>query len=83
MGYTRTSVEPGPCRHLTAGVTLASAGILALSLVAVPPDIDVARNEIRGMRVAAHALPSAAFLSAVEEFISDRPSLRHLPHPLS
>ena len=83
MGYASTTVASGSCRHLTAGVTVVSADILALSLVAVPPDVDVARNEIRAMRLAAHALPSAAYLDAVEEFISDRPSLRHLPHPLS
>ena len=72
MGYAITSVASGSCRHLTAGVTVASAGILALSLVAVPPDVDVARNEIRAMRLAAHALPSAAYLGAVENFIRNQ-----------
>jgi hypothetical protein len=72
MAHASTSAASGSCRHLTAGVTVASAGILALSLVAVPPDIDVARNEIRAVRLAAHALPSAAFLGAVEKFIGDQ-----------
>jgi hypothetical protein len=72
MGYASTTVASGSCRHLTAGVTVVSADILALSLVAVPPDVDVARNEIRAMRLAAHALPSAAYLDAVEKFIRNQ-----------
>jgi hypothetical protein len=38
----------------------------------VPPDVDVSRNEIRAVRVAAHTLPSAAFLGAVEKFIRNQ-----------
>jgi hypothetical protein len=38
MGNASTSVASGSCRYLTAGVTVASAGILALSPVAVLPN---------------------------------------------
>src|SRR5262245_40339288 len=47
-------------RHLSAGVTVASAGIIVIGLVAAPPDIDGARTEVGGVRLAAFALPPAA-----------------------
>ena len=66
---TRPSVRP----NLTAGVTIASAGILALSLVPAPPDVRGARVDIAAVRLADVAWPSAAVSTAlVETFISDQ-----------
>jgi hypothetical protein len=56
--------------HLTTCGVFASAGILAVSLVAAPPDFNGARSEVREVQLAALALPSAAHLGALEEFIS-------------
>ena len=55
MGNASTSVASGHCRGgpvtypsvrpvLTAGVTVASAGILVVSLVAAPPHVNGASN---------------------------------------
>ena len=54
--------------RLTTGVTLASAGILALSLVvAAPPDVNGARTEVRAVQFAAFALPPSASPGAILE----------------
>jgi len=54
--------------RLTTGVTLASAGILALSLVvAAPPDVNGARTEVRAVQFAAFALPPSASAGAILE----------------
>src|SRR5258708_30292147 len=82
MGYTTKSVASGhrarfsSCPsvrcHLATGSALASAGILALGLVAAPPDSDGARTEVRAVQLAAWALPSAAHLGVLEKLISNR-----------
>lgn len=60
-------------RHLTTGATFASAGILALGLVTVPPNVDVARSEVRAVRLAATKVPLAASPAGLlEEFISNQ-----------
>ena len=83
MGYASTSVASGRCArgsscsslrsHLAAGGAVASAGILALSLVAAPPDFNGARTELRAVQLAALALPTAASPAAIlEQFISNQ-----------
>jgi hypothetical protein len=76
MGYASTSVTSGHCpsvrRHLNAGVTVASAGILALGLVAAPPGVRGAGTEVRQVQLAAFVLSPPALLGALEKFISDR-----------
>jgi hypothetical protein len=82
MGNARTSIASGYCMrvsscppvrsYLTAGGALAGAGILALGLVAAPPDSHGARTEVRAVQLAAFALPSAADWRALEEFISNQ-----------
>jgi hypothetical protein len=82
MGYASRSVASGHCagvsscrsvrRHLSAGVTVASAGILAMGLVAAPPDVRSAGTEVRQVQLAAFAPPAAAYFGALEKFISDR-----------
>jgi hypothetical protein len=75
MGYTRTTARslsgPSVRRHLTMGVTFASASILTLGLVTVPPEVDVARTEVRAVRLAAFPLPQGASL-ALDQFIRDQ-----------
>src|SRR5262245_11184990 len=56
MGDTSTVVTAGP--YLTSSVAVATAGILAAGLVAGPPKVSVARNEVREMQLVAIALPS-------------------------
>ncbi len=59
--------------HLTTGGAVASAGILALSLVAAPPDVNDARTEARAVQLAAFALPPAASPAALlEKYISNQ-----------
>lgn len=58
--------------HLAAGGALASAGILALGLVAVPPDSNGARTEVRAVQLAAVSLSPTAYLGALEKFISNQ-----------
>jgi hypothetical protein len=74
MGYASTTVASGHCpsvrRHLNAGVTVASAGILALGLVAAPPGVRGLGTEVRQVQLAALALPPPALLGALEKFIS-------------
>ncbi len=85
MGIASISVASGHCAkgfvmrpsvrsHLAAGGAVASAGILALSLVAAPPpDFNGARTEVRVVRLAAFALPPAAPLVALlEKFVSNQ-----------
>lgn len=70
-----------PCPYLrsrlTAGGAVAGAGILALSLVAVPPDAKSAKVEVRAAQLAYFASP-AAFSSrgllenSIEKFISEQ-----------
>lgn len=76
MGYTSMTVATRSCpsvrRHLTTGVTVASAGILTLGLVVVTPDFD-ARTEVRAVQLTASALPTAAqrWDAQLREFISN------------
>jgi len=71
------SVATGSCpsvrRHLKSGVTVASAGILALGLVVVTPGFDGARTEVRAVELAARTLPTAAerWDAQLREFISN------------
>lgn len=64
MGYLSAPVairlHPSVRRHLTAYLTVASAGILALGLVTAPPDVDAVRSEVRAVHLAASALPNVA-----------------------
>lgn len=77
MSYTSTSVATRSCpsvrRHLKSGVTVASAGILALGLVVVTPGFDGARTEVRAVELAARTLPTAAerWDAQLREFISN------------
>jgi hypothetical protein len=48
--YAPVSSCPSVRHHLTAGVTVASAGILAVGLVAAPPDVHGARTEVRTLK---------------------------------
>ena len=48
----------GRTPYLTSSVAVATAGILAAGLVAGPPEVSVARNEVREMQLIAIALPS-------------------------
>jgi hypothetical protein len=52
MGYARRSV--------ITGIGVASAGILALSLVAVPPEVHAPRAERQAVQLTAFTLPTAA-----------------------
>jgi hypothetical protein len=84
MGNASASVASGHCArggvmhppvfsHRTAGGAVASVCILALGLVAAPPDSNVARSEVRAVQLAAFALPPAAASSALlEEFIHNQ-----------
>jgi hypothetical protein len=69
-------LPPSVRSHLTCGVAVASAGILAAGLVAAPPDVKVAnaaRTEVRAVHLAALALPLAAPSGALpEKFINDQ-----------
>ena len=76
MGYAskstvsghRTKVVSCPSvrSHLTRGVALAGAGILAVSLVIAPPELDDAtKPQVRTVQLASFALPSAATLGAL------------------
>ena len=77
MEYESTTAALGHCpsirRHLTTGVTLVSAGILALGLVTAPPDVRGAEPEVRQVQLAALTLSPPALLSALEKLISGRP----------
>jgi hypothetical protein len=75
MGHASTSVTRG--HRFNAGGAFVGAGILALSFVAVPPDIDVARTETRAVQRTALALsPPAlsppALLGALEKLVSNQ-----------
>jgi predicted alpha/beta hydrolase family esterase len=76
MGYASESVASGHCpsirRHVTAGVTVASAGILALGLVVAPPDVRDARTEVRQVQLTTFALSPPALLGALEKLIRTR-----------
>jgi len=65
----RFAMRPFVRPRLTTGVTIASAGILALSLVTAPPHVNVARTEVRAVQIAAFALPPAALL---EKFMGNQ-----------
>ena len=55
------------------GVAVASAGILAASLVAAPPEVSVARTEVRGVQLIAFAFPSTAPAAAIlEKFVRNQ-----------
>jgi hypothetical protein len=72
--------KPGMSARLTAGGAVASAGILALSLVAAPPDSHGARTEARAVQLVALALPLAAPSGALlEKFISDNHAQTFVP----
>ena len=86
MAFARTSVASGhgvkvsPClsvrSHPTTGGVVASAGILALSLVTAPPDFDSPTTEVRAVRHAAVSLATATTWAALlERLISDHPQI--------
>lgn len=77
MGYTSTTAasRSGPSirHHLSTGVTFASAGILALGVVTVPPEVNGVRPEVRAVQLAATTVPLAASpAELLEEFISNQ-----------
>ena len=76
MGYASESVALGHCpsvrRHLTTGLTVASAGILAVGLVVAPPDVRGARTEVRQVQLTTLALSPPALLGALEKLIATR-----------
>jgi hypothetical protein len=63
MSYAAASIYSAPCpcirRLLTTGVTVAGAGILAVSLVVVPSDSSGAKFEVRATQLASLAFPSS------------------------
>ena len=59
-GFFMRVVRP----HVTAGLTLVSAVVLGLSLVAIPPDVSGTRTEARSVQLAAFRPPSATPLGA-------------------
>jgi hypothetical protein len=63
MDNTRTL--PSVRSHLAAGGAVAGAGLLALGLVAAPPDTNGARADIRPLQLTAFALPPAAHSAAL------------------
>lgn len=80
MGHASKLVASGHCArglsvrtYLTSGGAFASAGILALGLVAVPPDFNV-RTEVRAVQLAAVTLPPVTPWGALlERLISNQP----------
>jgi hypothetical protein len=84
MVNATTSVASGHCArdrvmhpsvffHRTTGGAIASACIVALSLVAAPPDVNGARTEVREVKLAAFAVLSAAPLAeTLEKFIRNQ-----------
>ena len=64
----RFAVAGSSCRSfaliVTAGLTLVSAVVLGLSLVAIPPDVSGTRTEVRSVQLAAFRPPSATPLGA-------------------
>ncbi len=72
MAYASESVLSGPAvrSRLRSIGAFAGAGILALSVVAAPPDFDTVRSEVRAVRLTASALPGAAYLQALENIVS-------------
>jgi hypothetical protein len=76
MGYASESVALGHCpsvrRHLTTGLTVVSAGILALGLVVAPPDVRGVRTEVRQVQLTTFALSAPALLGALEKLIATR-----------
>ena len=58
------------CRQVKTGVAAVGAGVLALSLVAAPPDADAVQTELRPVQLLAFA-PSSTVLSAAiyDEYI--------------
>jgi hypothetical protein len=81
MGFSNILIAsrsyPSVRRHLTTGATVASAGILTLGLVVVPPESHGARTESRAVQLATLRLP--AQLDALERFIVDQAqTFRHV-----
>ena len=68
MGNANTSVRS----QLKTGVTVASACLLALGLIAAPPSSRGARIEAHAVQLTSSALPPSAYLGALEKFISNR-----------
>jgi hypothetical protein len=71
--------HPSVFSHRKTGGAVASACILALSLVAAPPHSNVARSEVRAVRLAALALPPAAPLRVLLVKITSNQAHRVLP----
>ena len=55
-----TGASPSVRSHLAAGGAVAGAGILALGLVAAPPDANGAKVDALAVHLAAFALPPVA-----------------------
>jgi hypothetical protein len=69
-------------RTASTSVTFASAGILALSLVAVPPDFDDAKTEVRAVQLASFCAASGRNYRCASKKIhqqSSRKTPGHLP----
>ena len=65
MMMDNTGASPSVRSHLAAGGAVAGAGILALGLVAAPPDTNGARVDALAVHLAAFALPPVAHSSAL------------------
>ena len=65
-GFLTQSVRP----HLTTCLTLASAVVLGLSLVAIPPEVSGTRTEVRSVQLAAFRPHSATPLgTALRKYV--------------
>lgn len=59
--------------HLTTGIATAGVGILAMGLVAVTPDVAVARTDVRSLQLVASARASSAPpLAILAKLVSDQ-----------
>jgi hypothetical protein len=75
----RVSLRPSVRPYLAAGGAMAGAGILALGLVAAPPDVHGARTEVRAVQLAALTLPSTAPSAAIlEKFVRNQAQISAL-----
>jgi hypothetical protein len=72
MAYASMSALSGRFvrSHLRSIGAFTGAGILVLSVVTAPPDAQQMRTEIPTMRLTASALPAAAYVQALEGFVS-------------
>jgi hypothetical protein len=75
---------PSVRRHIATGVTVASAGVLALGLVVIQPDPHGARTEVGAVQLATLRLPGTAHLDALERFIVEQTqTVRHVSEAIA